>query len=512
MSGKVFKAGMLIFVITVASKIMGFIKEMLIANKYGTTYVADAYYIGLTPVTLAITFAVAMGSVFLPMFIKHSNDKRESFAFSNNILMLFFMVTLILYMFLLAFNEQFLNFLAPGVSKVTGDLAIVLLYILFPLVFVVIAIQVYTLMLNAYNNYIQAAATILPNNLLVILYLYFLGDTYGIIGVSIATVLAFTVQLVILYFILKKQEYKIIHNINFWDSRSKEFLVLLFPIIISSAFNQLNAVMDRILASGLEEGAIAALLYAFRLRGIATGLFITPVITLTFPKLAKFSNDKNNIGIAKITQKSLIVILLLLAPLTLIFMSFSREIIEILFERGNFNSNATNMTASVFWAYSLGIIAIGVRDVSIRTFFSRGDTKTPTYIMIAGSIINAILSYFFVNQWGLIGLGLSSSVALIMTAIVITVFLTRKVKNIWSDAFIYTILKIFIITVLIGMFLFYLKQLNIFSFSYFDSRIDQIMSLSAYGILTYILFILLLIVFREKESMKLLRGLLQNKK
>lgn len=511
MSQGVIKAGLMLFLISAGSKILGFIREMLIANYYGTSHYADAYYVALTPSTLAMTFSIAIGSVFLPLFIKHLSDKEKSFLFSNNVLTLFFISFVVFYLLMVLFPDYFINFLAPGLSPNAESISILLLNILFPLVFIVIAIQIYTLMLNTFNDYVKSAATVIPNNLIIILYIYIFGDEFGISGVAIATLVASVIQLVILYILLKKHDYKVINNTEIWGKNSKEFLLLLLPIIVSSAFSQLNSVIDRILASNISEGAIASLLYAFRLRGIATGIFITPIVTLTFPKLAKHSNNENEVEVSNLTHKSLFVVFLLLAPLTLIFIIFNKEIIQILFERGNFDSRATEMTSSVFLGYAIGILAIGFREVALRAFYSYGDTKTPAYIMIIGSIINAILSFLLVKKLGLLGLGLSSSISFIIISIIIAVLLKKSMKTIWSPAFIRQVLKIVVATGVVGGLVFYMKYLNVISFLLVDNYYLKFIALSIYSILTYLIFIALLVMLREKEILNLIRTKLVKK-
>lgn len=508
MSKGVLKAGLALFIISVASKLLGFIREMLVANYYGTSYVADAYYIALTPSTLAITFSMAISSVFLPLFVKYSSDRKQSYLFANNVLTLFLTAVVAIYIFVMLCTELFIDTLAPGLPAQAENLSIVLVKILFPLVFIVIAVQIYTLMLNTFNDYVASAASVLPNNIIIILYLWIFGDKYGITGVTIITLAASVIQLVILYLLLRKQHnYTIMNNTEIWGVNSKEFTLLLLPIIVSSGFNQMNSVVDRILASGISEGAIASLSYAFRLRGIATGIFITPIITLTFPKLARHSHKKDYTQVSELTHKSLFSVFVLLLPLTLIFMFFSKEIIEILLERGSFDSRATEMTSGIFWAYSLGIIAIGFREVTLRAFYSYGDTKTPTYIMIIGSIANVILSYVFIKWYGLTGLGLSSSISFIITALITIVALKKNLSSIWSRPFIQQMLRLTFVTGIVGGAVYYLKYLNLIHFLLLDNKYLKILGLGLYSIIAYLLFILLLVLLKEEEILTLIKKL-----
>lgn len=512
MSRIVFKTGLLLFVVSVSSKLLGFIREVLIAKNYGTSYIADAYYVALTPGTLAITFSITISSVFLPLFIKLSSDRKKSYLFANNVLLIFASTFLALYIFVIFFSDVVINFLAPGLPVEGQDWANTLIKILFPLVFIVIVVQLYTLMLNAFNNYVASAFSILPNNLIIILYLWLYGDKYGMEGVAIVTLIAYVFQLFILYLLIRKHKYKIIDNMEVWNSNSKEFILLLLPIIISSAFTQLNSIVDRILASGISEGAIASLSYAFTFRGIATGVFITPIITLTFTKLVKHSHKKDYIAVSEITHKSIFLVFVLLIPLTLIFMFFSKEIIQILLERGQFDTKATEMTSTVFWAYSLGILAIGFREITLRCFYSYGDTKTPTYIIITGSIINIILSYILVKSIGIMGLGLSSSISFIVTAVITTILLKKNLSSIWSPDFLKKLFILLITTGIVGGSIYYLKYVNLLNFFFSENKYLNVIGLGLYGAFAYSLFVLLLILFKVEDILALTKKLVVSRK
>jgi putative peptidoglycan lipid II flippase len=498
MSKGIFKAGLLLFLISIISKLMGFFREVLIANHYGTSSEADAYYIALTPGTLAITFSIAISSVFLPLFIKLSLKRKEAFLFGNNVLTMFLLGVVMLYLLFFVFTDLFINLLAPGLSVSGKALSIDLLKIMLPLVFIVIAIQIYILMLNSFDEYLYSAASVIPNNLIIILYLLIFGDRYGIEGVAYVTLFAFSLQLIVLYLLIKYRFQYTLSNLKIWGNHSKSFIILLFPILISSALSQLNAVVDRMLASSISEGAVASLSYAFRLRGIATGIFITPIITLTFPKLSRSSHKNDRNEVVNLTQNSIYTVFFLLLPLTIIFMVYSEDIIQFLFERGSFDHKATKMTSAIFWGYSLGILAIGFRDVTLRTFYSYGDTKTPAIVLILSSIVNVILSYLLVKPFGLAGLGFSSSVSFIITSLIIIVLLRSKMDGIWSKEFNFKMLKMFSAAGLSSMIILYFKERIQFSLPASEA-FNQFILLGLVSIITYLLFIVILLLFKEKQ-------------
>jgi putative peptidoglycan lipid II flippase len=506
MSGKLVKAGAFIFLITLISKILGFLRETFIAYHFGTSVESDAYFVALTPTTLAITFSVSLSSVFLPMFIKHLNQKNNAFEFSNRIIFLLLSFTIFIYLFVFFRGDLFVSLIAPGMDLEGKALAIDMLIIMFPLVFVVIVIQLYTVMLNSFDNYSLPAACILPNNLLIILYLLFIGDSFGITGVSYVTLIAFIIQFLILYFSLRKFDYRFRPS-NFFEGTTKEFIILLLPILVSTGFSQLNAIVDRLLASTLQEGSISALMYSYKLRTLILGIFVTGIISVTAPKISRLAHGKKFEELGNVTRESVLIVFLLVAPLTGIFMLFSQEIIEILFERGEFGEDATLLTSGIFFYSSTAILATSFRDVVIRTFYAFGDTKTPTKIIILGLIVNMILSYLFVKVMGLSGLGLSLSISMVFSSIMIGIKLKDIIPGVWnSKTFYLNLLKILISASIPAVIFLFIHNFGLIDWDSFRNFFVKLFILLIYFIAYFLVFILLLLLFKVEIFMVFLKS------
>ena len=136
MSKNLVKAGILLFILSTVSKLLGFLRETFLAYYYGTSYESDAYFIALTPSTLAITFSLSLSSVFLPLFVKYMSNKKEAYRFTNNIITMFFIVTGILYLSLYMDNSPIIKLLAPGLPPESEALSNQLLKVLYIMFFV----------------------------------------------------------------------------------------------------------------------------------------------------------------------------------------------------------------------------------------------------------------------------------------------------------------------------------------------------------------------------------------
>ncbi|MGM0877127.1 MAG: murein biosynthesis integral membrane protein MurJ [Bacillota bacterium] len=513
MSAKLIKAGALVFIITTVSKVLGFLRETFVAYYFGTSFESDAFYVALTPATLGITFSLSLSSVFLPLFVKYLDKKEDAYEFTNKIVQYFFLATLLIYMFVFFKGESFVAFIAPGLPDHAENLSIDMLKILFPLTFFVIVIQLYTVMLNSLDSYVLPALSVLPSNLLIIVYLLLFGKSFGIESIAYITFIGFAVQFIMLYFFLKKYDYRLKPAMQFWDFRSKEFMLLLLPILVSTFFSQLNAVVDRLLASTLQEGSISALMYSFRLRTVIMGIFVTGIITVTFPKISRLTTKVQTKELVKLTQDSLLAVLFLVGPVSLFFILFSNQIIEVLFERGAFDKEATIATAGVFFYYSIGLLFTACREIIMRNFFAFGDTKTPIKIIIYSLVINMGLSVVLVKMMGLSGLGISSSIAMFISAIHMGKKLTTKMPNIWSSMFIKTSMKIVLALTISSVMIYVFSTLDLFSWQLLSNVVLKLLILTLFFLVYITLFTLLLVLLKVevvsdiyKKLMKKIKG------
>jgi putative peptidoglycan lipid II flippase len=496
---KLVKAGIIVFIISALSKVLGFLRETFLAFYFGTSYESDAYFIALTPSTLAITFALSLSSVFLPLYVKHSKDKKSAFQFSNNIISIFSIAIALCYGLLFLNGGIFVNLIAPGLPDYAEKLSIDMLKVLFPLAFICIVIQVYTDILNSHERFSVPVLSLLPNNLIIIVYLMLFGREYGIEAVAYITIIAFIVQLFILYYYLRKDAYRITISKNIFDLNTKEFMLLVIPVLLSSVINQVNSVVDRLIASTLSEGSISALMYSFRLRSVITGIFITGIITVTFPKISKLALKMNKEELVKMTQDSLQMIFLIVGPVSIYLMLFSREIIEVLFERGEFNSNATIATAGVFLYYSLGLLFIGILEIVVRNFYALGDTKSPTIIIIVSLLINMLASYIFVKWMGLAGLGLSSTLGIAISVVMLNKKISKILPTMWSKGFLISCVKIVISIILSGLLVHYIIIITpILDWHNSLSIITKIVYLILYFIFYLMIYVCALLLLKEK--------------
>lgn len=164
--------------------------------------------------------------------------------------------------------------------------------------------------------------------------------------------------------------------------------------MIGVAVNQINAMVDRTLASTLVEGSISALNYANKLNGFVLTLFITSVALVIYPLLSRLSSEDNTRKFTESVVTSINSVVLLVMPVSVGAIVLATLIVKMLFERGEFDERATNMTSVALVMYPIVMVAFGLRDILGKIFYSLQDTKTPMINGVIAMVLNIILNVF----------------------------------------------------------------------------------------------------------------------
>ncbi len=263
-----------------------------------------------------------------------------------------------------------------------------------------------------------------------------IADLIGIWGFVIATVIGSAITVILKIQAAKKNVFCWCPGIDFKDKELLLIVGLIIPVIMSTGVQQINTLVDKILASSLAEGSISALNFANLLNGLAYGLFTTSISTVIYPTLSRFSVDDKIEDFKKVFNKAVSFVVIIIMPLTVGALVLRVPVVRFLFERGAFDERATYLTATALFYYSFGI-----RNVLDHSFYSLKDTKTP---MINGAVvvgINIILNLVFVRTMGLGGLALATSISGIIGTAVLLFYLRKKIGSLGGKKIITSFLK-----------------------------------------------------------------------
>jgi putative peptidoglycan lipid II flippase len=216
---------------------------------------------------------------------------------------------------------------------------------------------------------------------------------------------------------LRKHGYKYKPFIDLKDERVKKILILILPVIVSSGANSLNMVVDKNIASGLQDGALTTLDNAQLLMTFVNTIITTSIITVVYPVLANRQSEGKNKEFLEVLSKSFVYLGLLLIPVTAGIMIYGYDVVGIVFPK--YGEGSRMLVTLALFGYSFGIFFTGVRDMLNSTLFSMGKTKLTATNGVIGMIINVVLSITLSKSLGVLGISIAASVAMMVTAVLL---------------------------------------------------------------------------------------------
>ena len=414
------------------SKLLGFLREMLIAAKFGSSMETDTYFIVLIATSLFTTLLMqSLSTTLIPVMaiIGEREGKRRKYNHINNLLNIVIVVSLVIVVLAWPLSPLIIKILAYGFKGSQFDLAVQMMRIGMPALIFAGIVGVYRGYLQSELLFIESAATQLPFNMIYIAFLIFLSGYFGIKGLIVASVLAVGSQILIQLPGLKKSGYKYRFSLDFRDQYIKKTFYLILPVIISIAVYDLNYIVDRSLASTLIEGSISALNYSNRINDFVLSIFITAVTTVFFPMFSCETAKGSHENLKKLVNNAFNVILLIIIPSAVGIIILTQPIVRIAFERGEFDAAATQMTSLALLFYSLGLVGMALRPLTDRIYYSLQDTKTPMYNSILTVSLNVILNIVLIKSMAHSGLALATSISVTVTTGLLIYKLKDRIGN-----------------------------------------------------------------------------------
>ena len=443
---------------TLISRLLGYLRDILIAIFLGTGVLADAFFVAFRiPNTFRRLFSEgAFNAAFVPSYaLEITKGKTQSNKFANNIFNLLFLGLFFLVLVVQIFMPVFISIIAPGfvddVDKM--ELAVNLTRITFPFLFFVSLASFFSAILNSHNKFAAASAAPIILNIILIGILFFfksLGDQlvyYLSYGISAAGFL----QLFFLYKFVKKF-YSLRFNFKIKiNNKIRIFFKKLLPSIFSSGVTQINILVGTIIAS-FQASAVSYLYYADRIYQINLAIAGIAIGVVILPQLSKHIQSKKKDKILLIQNKALELSLFLSLPASVALLIGSQQIISALFGYGSFDEVSTLNSGKALYYFAIGLPAFSLIKVFSSFFFANNDTKTPFYISVSAVILNIVISLYYFNEIGFIIIPIATTISSWFNAILLFIFLKDKNFFSFNKIFLIRFVKIIIASILMGIF------------------------------------------------------------
>jgi putative peptidoglycan lipid II flippase len=411
-------------VATMLSRILGLVREQLIATLFSRT-ATDAFYVAFRiPNLLRDLFAEgAMSSAFVPTFTEYLKNRgsKEAWELASNILNLLLVGLSLITLLGIVFSEPLVSKFAGEFRTTPGkfELTVLLTQIMFPFLPMVALAAVLMGILNSHGTFfIPALAPALFNigSLVVALGLYFWLPAWGydpVLGMAIGTLCGGALQLLIQVPPLLKKGFAYSGSLNFRHPGVQRVLLLMGPGTIGLASTQVNILVNTWLATSQGEGPVSWLNYAFRLMQFPLGIFGVAIASATLPTVSAHIATGELEGLRKTLSSALRMVLVINIPASLGLIFLSRPIIALIYEHGKFKATDTDSTSKALIFYAIGLFAYSGIKVLVPAFYALGRSRVPVIISAISVAANIALNLWLIGPFGYRGLALGTSLTAI---------------------------------------------------------------------------------------------------
>ncbi|MFL2878282.1 MAG: murein biosynthesis integral membrane protein MurJ [Candidatus Pelagibacter sp.] len=491
---------------TLLSRILGYLRDLLIAIYLGSGPLADAFFVAFRiPNTFRRLFSEGtFNAAFVPSYSAEiTKGKNQSKKFANEVFNLLIIGLFFLIIIIEIFMPWFILLIAPGFKENSDklELTIYLTRITFPFLFFISLASFFAAVLNSHNKFALAAAAPIVLNIVLILTLLltkYLGDNlveYLAYAVTIsgfiqfAILMKFVKNFIPISFALKLKV----------EKKVKFFFNKLLPSIFSSGVTQINILVGTIIAS-FQASAVSYLYYADRIYQINLAIAGIAIGTVLLPNLSKYVKENKKKKIDLIQNKSLELSLFLSLPATFALLIASEEITSSLFGYGSFDIQSVKNSANALFYFALGLPAFAFIKVFSSFIFARQNTKVPFYFSVISVIINIIISLYFFNQIGFIIIPIATSVSSWINSILLLIYLTNKNFFTFRIEIIFSFLKIIFTSIIASLFFYYLLNLSQKYLMYDSSfKLITILSLVIFTLIVYFLLSIITKAFKMSD-------------
>ncbi len=489
--------------LTFVSRILGYMRDLLIARVIGAGMVSDCFFVAFKLPNLfrRIFGEGAMNAAFIPVVsgVKTNSGKKESDYFFSNIFSILLVFLFIFIILVEIFMPLFIRLIAPGFYSNSDKfmLSIDLSRLSFPFVLFICLTSLMGAYLNTLGKFASMAVTpiILNITLIFVLLIFFKNEDKVLISnsLSLSLSIAGIIQAIWMYYNLRKNNSGLYLNFSFnklfkKNRENQKFFKLLFPAILGNGAYQLNLLIDMILASTLPDGSISYLYYADRVNQLPLGVLGIAISTALLPLLSsqikKNQLQEANESISKAVKFGILFSI----PAFFGILIFSNEIISFLFFRGAFEYTDVGLTATALVALSFGLPAFIMIKILVVPFFANEDTKTPIKISLACMLINLILNLILIRDFYHVGLAISTSASAWINTFLLFYILKKRNNFSFDKSIIKVCLKVFTSSITMSILTIQIHKMfliNLSEYSFFNTNFALVVCI-IFGIIIYI--------------------------
>ncbi|OGW80721.1 MAG: murein biosynthesis integral membrane protein MurJ [Omnitrophica bacterium RIFCSPHIGHO2_02_FULL_51_18] len=449
--------------LTALSRVLGFVRDLIIATAFGTGVAAEAFVVSFKIPNLLrdLVGEGAMNSAFVPVLTECHEKRKEEFW--HLVSTLFFMMTAILILLSVlgcVFAPQIVRLIAPGFVLSTDPekfpLTVKLTRVIFPYLFFIGLSALAMGVLNSLKEFGSSALGPVFLNISMIVAGFFYEKHYGPMALVVGVLAGGVLQLGCQIGPLLKRGFRL--TPPRWNHDSvKRIGRLLLPRVFGSALYQINVFVDSVLASFetiIGPGGQSALYYSNRLFQLPLAIFGYSIAQAALPTFSSQMVLKDLEGFKSTFSAAVRSLALVVLPASAGLITLCGPIVRIIFEHGRFNAYSTQITQSALYFYAFGLLSCCLIKLLVNAFYAMQDTRTPVKTMLMAVVLNVILSLLMMRPLKIGGLALASTLSATVNVVMLYVFLRKRVGAIDERRILKSIFKISTAAAVMGFFSF----------------------------------------------------------
>jgi len=449
---RIAKAASLVMALFVLSRLLGLGRQMIIGALFGTSGDLDAYLAAnrITETVFLVIAGGAIGSAFIPTFADRLANGEISQAWrllSSVINLLLIAMTAVVVLIAVLAPTLVRTVVAPGFTPALQMLTVRLLRLMLvtPVIFAVSGVVMSAL--NAHQHFLLPALAPSVYNLSIIGGAVVLGPSLRVRGMAIGVVVGSVFHLLIQVPQLFRYGARYVPALGLSDPGVREVGRLMGPRVLGTAIAQLNLVINNSLATGMGEGAVSAINYAWMLMLLPQGIFAQAVGTAAFPTFAEQVARGEYEEMGQTLRATLRGILFLSIPATVGMVALGKPLVSLFFERGAFGTASTRAVTWALTFFALGLVGHAGLEIVARAFYALHDTFTPVWVGALTVGLNVVLSLILPALFASVGwerfggLALANSVAVLLEFAVLLILVHRRTGGICDRRMMGTVVK-----------------------------------------------------------------------
>ncbi|MFO7932005.1 MAG: murein biosynthesis integral membrane protein MurJ [Desulfosalsimonas sp.] len=429
---QVTRAAGIIGLATLLSRILGFVRDMVIAWFFGAGRLSDAFFVAFrVPNLMRRLFAEGtLSMAFVPVFTEQMTryGREEAFALARSAVRMLALILALITVAGIAGAPWIVKVVAPGFTGSKFALTVTLTRIMFPYIICICLVALSMGILNALGHFAAPALAPVFLNLAMIGAVLFIAPHLEtpVIALAVGVLAGGVIQLALQVPFLVRKGVVIWQKASLWHPALKRIGLLMGPAVFGAAVYQINILVGTLLASLLPEGSVSYLYYADRLVQFPLGIFAISTSVAVLPSLSRQAAARDYEALADTFAYSMNLILFITIPSMAGLIVLREPIVGLLFMRGAFDAESMRLTAYALFHYSVGLWAFSSVRILVSTFYALQDTKTPVKMATYSIIANIALGVILMGPFSHGGLALATSLGSMINFILLAAVLQRR--------------------------------------------------------------------------------------